>query len=249
MSDEASHESCQQIVFLIDSNPSFWGSNYSAEDAAKAIRLCVLRVLTYFSDYARGKRSNLRWGYKFFDSRSLSHQFERHEFKEFLVNVFEEFEDQVLKRLNESFAQQANAFEQKEQDGGELTSFSKPPAGARCISCAFTNAVHDFQWERPDISSPVRRTRGNNNSLYHDNRTKTRNVMFLLSGCPCNDESISEFTGENSSSFETLEGLKSIVMPSVLYKEFKERRICLQWVNTGNCQQEKVSLSLIHVQA
>lgn len=238
MSDEASRETCRQIVFLIDLNPSFWGSNYCAKDTANAIRLCVLRVLTYFSDYGSGKRSNLRWGYKFFNSRSLSHQFERHEFKEFSVDVFEEFENQVSKRLNESFAQ-VNVLTQNELDGEECSTFSKPPAGAKCISCAFTNTVHDFQWERPDISSPVRRTRGNENSL-HGNGTKTRNVMILLSGCPCDDGSISDFTGEKSSSLTTLDGVKNILMPSVLYNEFKERRICLQWVNIGNVQHEKV---------
>ena len=243
MTDKSSRESFQQIVFLIDSNPSFWGSNNSADHAAKAIRLCVLRLLTYFSDYRKEKRSNLRWGYKIFNSRSLSHQFERNDFKEFLVNEFEEFEDHVSKRLNESFAQQwqENELEPKEQDDAETTTFPKPAGGARCISFVFKNAVHDFQWERPDISSPVRRTRGNNNTLFYlDNRTDTHNVIFLLSGCTYDDYSISEFTGENLSFLGTVEGFKSILMPSVLYKEFEERRICLHWVNISNYQQEEV---------
>lgn len=243
MSDESSQDICRQIVFLIDCNPSFWGSNCCAEDSANAIRLCVLRVLTYFNDNGRGKRSNLRWGYKFFNSRSLSHQFERHEFKDFSVKVFEEFENEVSKRLNESFAQQlqVNTLERNEQDpdGEEISTFSKPPAGAKCISCGFTNAVHDFQWERPDISSPVRTTRGNN-KLGHGNRSKTRNVMFLLSACPCDDDSIADFTGETSSSLRTFDGVKNVLMPSVLYKEFKQRHISLHWINTGNARQEEV---------
>lgn len=241
MSDESSQDVCRQIVFLIDCNPSYWGSDYCAEDAANAIRLCVLRVLTYFNDNGKGTRSNLRWGYKFFNSRSLSHQFERHEFKDFTVEVFEEFESQASKRLNESFAQQlqVNTLEQTEQDpdGKEISTFSKPPAGAKCISCAFTNAVHDFQWERADISSPVRRTRGNN---LLGNRSKTGNVMFLLSACPCDDDSISGFIGESSSSPRTFDVVKNILMPSVLYKEFKQRHISLHWVNTGKAQQEEV---------
>ena len=250
MSDKSSRESFHQIVFLIDSNPSFWGSNYSAEHAAKAIRLCVLRLLTYFSDYRKEKRSSVRWGYKIFNSKSLSHQFERHDFKEFLVNAFEEFEDHVSKRLQESFTQQwqVNELEPREQDDEETTAFSKSPSGARCVSFAFKNAVHDFQWERPDISSPIRRTRGNNNSLfYHNNITNTHNVIFLLSGCPHDDDSISEFTGENLSGLGTFERFKSILMPSALYKEFKERRICLHWVNMGNFQQEEVRVKLFPI--
>lgn len=241
MTDEASEDDCRQVVFLIDSNPSFWGSSYSAVDAANAIRLCVLKVLTHFSDYGKGKRSNLRWGYKLFSSRSLSHHFERHEFKEFSFDVFEEFEKQVSKKLNESFAQQLQRsdFERNAQEGDEFARLTKPPAGAKCISCAFTNAVHDFQWDRPDISSPVRTTRGNAN-LLHSNRTMTWNVMFLLSGCPYDDASIQDFCGESSLSLTTVETLKNILMSSVLYKEFKERHICLQWVNIGITQPEKV---------
>ena len=235
MIDEASQDNCYQVVFLVDSNPSLWGSSYSAENAANAIRLFALRVLVYFSDYRNGKRSNIRWGYKIFTSRSLSHHVERHDFKEFSISVFEDFENQVSKKLNESFAQNA-------QDGNTLPMLSKPPAGAKCICCAFTNAVHDFQWDGPDMSSPVRTTRGNVNSLCSSK--KKRNVMFLLSGCPRDDASIQDFGGEISPALTSLESLKNVLMPSVLYKEFKERQICLQWVNIGNVQPEEVSLCM-----
>lgn len=246
MVDEAPQNICRQVVFLIDSNPSFWGSNCSFEDTSNAIRLCVLKILTYFSNNGRGKRSNLRWGYKFFNSRTLSHQFERHEFKDFSVEVFEDFETEVSKKLNESFAQVSNTLEQHEPDGEKDSSFGKPPAGAKCISCALTNAVHDFQWERPDISSPVRSTRGNNNLLHGNRSSNTRNVMFLLSGCPCNEESISNFTGETSSSLRTFDSVKNILMPPMLFKEFKQRQIYLHWVNVGNDQQEVIILISLH---
>ena len=242
MVDEAPQDICRQIVFLIDCNPSLWGSNCSVEDSSNAIRLCVLKILTYFSNInVRGKRSNLRWGYKLFNSKTLSHQFERHEFKDFSVEVFEEFETEVLKKLNESLAQVSNTLEQNEPDGEKGCSFVKPTAGAKCISCALTNVVHDFQWERPDISSPVRSTRGNNNLLHGNRSSTTRNVMFLLSGCPCDDESISNFTGETSSSLRTFDSVRNILMPSMLFKEFKERHICLHWVNIGNAQQEVIN--------
>ena len=239
MEDEAPQDICRQIVFLIDSNPSFWGSTCSFEDTSNAIRLCVLKILTYFSNNGRGKRSNLRWGYKFFNSRTLSHQFERHEFKDFSVEVFEEFESEVSKKLNETFAQVNNTQHELDEEGD--SSFVKPPAGAKCISCALTNVVHDFQWERPDISSPVRSTRGNNNLLHGNRSSNTRNVMLLLSACPCNDESTSNFTGEASSSQRTFDSVKNILMPSMLFKEFKQRQICLHWVNIGNAKQEVIN--------
>lgn len=243
MTRKVFQDDCDQIVFLIDSNPSFWGSNFSSVEAANAIRLCVLKVLTYFADYGKRKRSSLRWGYKFFSSRSLLHQFERHEFKEFTVTVFEEFETLVCKKLTESFAHdlQGSLVEHNSQDGDESTRRKKAPAAAKCISCAFTNTVHDFQWEKPDLSSPIRRTRENNAESLHGNcRSKTQNVMFLLSGCPSDEFAISYFTGETSSSLATLESLNNILMPPVLNKEFKDRHITLQWINTGNNQYEKV---------
>ena len=242
MTGKVSQDDLDQIVFLIDSNPSFWGSTLSSVEAANAIRLCVLKILTYFADCGKRKRSSLRWGYKFFSSRSLSHQFERHEFKEFTVTVFEEFETLVCKRFNESFSHdlQGSLVEHNSQDGDESTRHKKAPAAAKCISCAFTNTVHDFQWEKPDLSSPIRRTRDNAKSLPGNCKSKTQNVMFLLSGYPSDEFAISYFTGENSSSVATLESLNNILMPPVLNKEFKDRNITLQWVNTGNGQYEKV---------
>ncbi|XP_068692520.1 treslin-like [Montipora foliosa] len=230
MAGKSTQDNCFQLVFLIDSNPAFWGPNYSAVDASNAIVLWVMRVLNYFNDYDKRKRSNLRWGYHFFTSRSLSHHVERRDFSEFSMGVFEEFEKHASKKFSDSFPQSHAT-----SDLEETVAFTKPPAGAKSISCAFTNAMHDFQWDGPDTNSPVRRTQHN-----VINR-KTRNVLFLLSGCPCDDASIRDFRGEGLGALTSLESLRNILMPSVLYNEFKEHDICLQWVNIGDIPSEKNS--------
>lgn len=225
MTDESSPSNCYQVVFLVDSNPSLWATR-SPEEAVNTVLLWVLKVLAYFNDHGKGKRSNLRWGYKFFSSRSFSSHVERHDLKEFSLAVFEEFEKHLSKKLDESFAQQTQSV--LGQQDGEAVALAKPPAGAKCISCAFTNVVHDFQWNGAGISSPVRTTRGNANLLSNRN---TRNVLFLLTGCPCDDSSVEDFGGGIASALTSAESFKNFVMPSVLYREFKELHICLHWVN------------------
>ena len=231
-----------QIVFLVDSNPSFWGHKSKAEYARSTIRLCVLKLLNYFSNLVKWKQTTLRWGYKFFVSNSLSHHFERHEFKEFSINAFEEFENLVLKKLDESFRRHGEHEQNKnhvheniDRDNDEVSSSKNPPVGAKCVSCALTNTVHDFQWIKPDVSSPVKiKSRGNLVSG-DDNSEGTRNIVFLLSFCPCDDVSISSFIGENA---VTLDSFNNLIMPAVLFKEFKERcNIRLFWVNIGSLQQ------------
>lgn len=220
-----------QVLFLIDLNPSFWRPRYSAKDATSAVVLCALKVLSYFNDYGRRQLSTLRWGYQFFSSKTLSHHIERREFKEFATVVFEEFENDVSKMFNDCFSQNHTT------DRGEAC--TKPPAGAKNISCAFANATHDFQWDGPDTSSPLTSRQTPRNII---NR-KIRNIVFLLSDCPCDDASIEEFTGESLSALISLEGLKNILIPSVLHKELKKHDICLQWVSTGDVQWGKVRTS------
>lgn len=210
-----------QVIFLIDLNPASWRPRYSAKDATSAVVLWALKVLSYFNDYGKRKLSTLRWGYQFFSSRTLSHHIERRDFKEFTTDFFEEFENEVSKKFNDCFSQNHTI------DRGEAC--TKLPAGAKNISCAFANATHDFQWDGPDTSSPLSSRKTQRNVISR----KTRNIVFLLSDCPWHDASIEEFTGESLSALMSLEGLKNILIPSVLHEELKKHEICLQWVSTG----------------
>jgi len=204
-----------QVIFLIDLNPASWRPRYSAKDASSAVVLWALKVLTYFNDYGKRKLSTLRWGYQFFSSRTLSHHIEGRDFKEFTTVVFEEFGNYVSKKFNDCFSQN-HTIDRRE-------ACTKLPAGAKNISCAFANATHDFQWDGPDTSSPLSSRQTQRNIISR----KIRNIVFLLSDCPNHDASIEE------SALISQEGLKNILIPSVLHEELKRHDICLQWVSTG----------------
>ena len=204
-----------QVIFLIDLNPASWRPRYSAKDASSAVVLWALKVLTYFNDYGKRKLSTLRWGYQFFSSRTLSHHIEGRDFKEFTTVVFEEFGNYVSKKFNDCFSQN-HTIDRRE-------ACTKLPAGAKNISCAFANATHDFQWDEPDTSSPLSSRQTQRNIISR----KIRNIVFLLSDCPNHDASIEE------SALISQEGLKNILIPSVLHEELKRHDICLQWVSTG----------------
>jgi hypothetical protein len=67
------------------------------------LRLIILSYLSFENRNNEGqkrpKASSLKWGYKFFDSRSHSLKVEKYSFKELKLKHFEEFEREIQKRI------------------------------------------------------------------------------------------------------------------------------------------------------
>lgn len=62
---------------------------------------------------------------------------------------------------------------------------------------------------------------GNNNLFYGNRLLNICNVMFLLSGCFCNEELIFNFIGEILLFLRMFDSVKNILMFLMLFKEFK----------------------------
>jgi len=202
MTTQNSQEDYLQVVFLIDENSSYDFAENSSKCASQSIPLCVLRILSFFNSRYK---SRFQWGYKFYNSASLTHQYERHSFQEFTISEFENFEKNAQSRLCDSSTRSSST-------------------ACKCLTCALTEVLHDFQWESNDFNSPLKLTRG---------KTSTRvkqNVVFLMTSCPKSSESLEVFLGR---SLESGESFQSSVMSDALFKEFVDiYRINLYWIDT-----------------
>jgi len=216
MTNRTSQSDHLQAVFLIDENTTRISQGNSREQASKCVSLCVLRILSYFKELRCPRFSSLHWGFKFYSSTSLTHRCERHNFKDFCVSEFENFE----KILNSRFkkAQQQNSL--------CATSSSTTFAKSKSLTCALTDVIHDFQWDTSDINSPLRTTRRSNPA----HSRKRHNVVFLLTSCPKSYQSLEEFVGR---SVEPSEEFQSAVMSQALVREFVDiYGIKLYWIDT-----------------
>ena len=219
-----------QCAFLIDVNAENLLNDIKPSELSNAIRLCALRILTYFSDKLGKGNSNLRWGYKFYNSGAITHLYERHEFREFRVEYFEEFEQDICKRLDESLDKEIQVKNSDIQDGGVHVSSCQKPSPAKCLTCALTDLVHDFEWEQPEISSPFKRPRRVSQTNDVNNNSST-NFVFLFSWCPCSKGLMSSFCDR---SIKSCENFRNVVLPSALHKKFRGNcKISLLWVDTG----------------
>lgn len=216
-----------QCAFLIDVNAENLLNEIKPFELSNAIRLCTLRILTYFCDKFGWGTSNLRWGYKFYNSRAITHLYERHEFKEFKAEYFEEFELDICKRLEESFDKESQL--QNIQHGDVRESSGQKPYPSKCLNCALTDLIHDFEWERPDITSPFKRS--GRVSQTEDAKNRNSNFVFLFTWCPCSKKLMTSFCNR---SIKSCDDFQNVVLPTALFKKFRgDCNISLLWVDTG----------------
>ena len=220
-----------QCAFLIDVNAENASNEIEPLELSNAIRLCILRILTYFSDQIDKNTSHLRWGYKFYNSRVITHVYERHEFKEFKAEYFEEFEQDVCKRIDESFDKETELIQNSNVPDGELRQSSgQNPSPSKCLSCALTDIVHDFEWERPEITSPFKRSR-RSSQTEDANKNFCSNFVFLFTWCPCGKNLMASFCDR---SIKSCEDFRNVVLPTALYRKFRGNcKLSLLWVDTG----------------
>ncbi|XP_001628252.2 treslin [Nematostella vectensis] len=215
-----------QIVFLIDENSACLEDETQLNKSSNSVRLCVLQILTYLHQQQSEHSRKFKWGFKFYNSRSLKQRYERHNFNDFCVSSFEEFENDVCYRFEEVFRKKDKVthYEKDDYEAEEKASTVKTTA-AKCLACALTDLVHDFQWENTDILSPIK---GSRNVDVHTK--STRNVVFIISSCPSSKEDLVEFCGNE---IRRCEDFVSCVMSSALLREFSNvYKIALNWIDS-----------------
>ena len=221
-----------QAVFLVDI------STLRARESKgeQAISLCIFRILNFLNSQRRpvdhkskAKRKALRWGFKLFD---LDEQIGRVEsgvtgFQEFKLKSFQEFE-KCLNSVSQLTQNPPAATKCPQGQRGKKASASSTYP-AQCLSKRLTEALYDFQWEMPDIASPVKGRKW----LSHEDEDNS-NFVFLISRVPCDKQSLRHYCNKVVMDKDVF--VESF-MPQALRKQFyAQRKIRLHWIDTGRYQ-------------
>lgn len=218
-----------QVVFLIDVFSQTLHENESDYTCRiKRISLPCFRLLSHFASICKERIKNskrktaasgLRWGYKFYNSRSLSTKVETYSWRDFKIRHFEDFEGALSGR-----------FENILTSSRLKKSASSNNSPAVCLNRALTELLYDFQWEKPDITSPVKVTRSH--SRLENSVQQTRNFVLLLSECPHNVEELETFCQQKNSDSEFW--ISSIIPPALFLKFHQTSKLTIHWVDTSN---------------
>lgn len=228
-----------KVVFLIDVRSFVRGDHANHRKTQTLIQQSVLKLLTYFSCKVQHDSKNLQWGYKFYNSKQRKGA--KQNFRDFDLKSFEEFESDLVSRfMHSSFKTDgltpAEATDVFVDGAGAINSEDDvDPSDALCN--VLTEMVYDFQWDRPDLRSPVKMTRvkllkkpllSKFNNTKHDLDPPQHKFVFLYSDCP-------HTLGDVLNFGDCLQNSRSLLrsfLSNHMYKKFHENlNIRLFWID------------------
>nr|XP_010592134.1 LOW QUALITY PROTEIN: treslin [Loxodonta africana] len=213
---------CHKVMLLLD----------TAGGAARQspVRRAALRLLTYLS--CRFGLARVHWAFKFFDSQGARSRPSRvSDFRELGARSWEDFEEELEARLGDP------------THGAHLPG---PAPRATHTHGALMETLLDYQWDRPEITSPTKpflRSRGRR-LLDVESEAKEAetalggfvNAVFLLAPCPRSQRELLQFVSGCEAQAQRLPPTPKQVMEKLLPKRVQEvmiaRKITLYWVDT-----------------
>lgn len=192
-----------------------------------AIKYTCLKFLTYFGT------TRTRWGYKFYSSNGLARQrMEKRPFCQFNLDSFQDFEDELVRRF-ERYKQACDAIDRNPP--GLLPTEKDPPCSI--LRAAVTQVVSEYQWDAPNIASPVKVKSGKRRSepAPQLSANEMGNYVFNISLCPRSESDLAKFLGTPCTNMDIAHDL----MPTTLRRLFL-KSICakLVWVDTGSLSRQ-----------
>ncbi|XP_052797062.1 treslin-like [Mya arenaria] len=206
-----------QIVFLIDTDIDECFGN-SITKLSNSICLTCLRLLHFLSSQNEKKgtvkksklqHTPIKWSYKFFNSKTCATKLESHKLYDLKLKYFEEFENEVQRRYESSGT-------------GKVQSSAIKPSDS--IHLALMQLLADFQWESPDLTSPLK---GRKNKKEAQLSYK---YAVLFTRCPKTASELKRFTGKQVPDADVF---LDTLLPGSLYEQFcKVNKISLYFVDT-----------------
>lgn len=235
----------QNVVFAIDVDYRQEEINSTTNAYQNHLKHWILRVLLSLGHkYGLEK---VRWGYKFFYSRNVKSATlisRGSDFKELQEKVFSDFEEELLVK----FSLKGKSPRSRER------SHKLKPSPASCVQNALKEILLDFQWDRPDLTSPTKVTlrprrssrNGRNIPLQdYDMLSHDRNVLFVISECPRSKAELDDYLSIRSVDSRHYRDIHEQVLPKGLIDMLMQRKVVLHWADSGIL---KVSGALIDFQ-
>ncbi|XP_038078627.1 treslin-like [Patiria miniata] len=220
-----------KVAFLIDARRRITPTDKPIEvdTFSRGVRLCVLKLLSYFThvrDDSQRAIANLRWGFKVFHSYDYP-PCKRDYLKQLSLKNFQDFEDQLSGDL-EGLALSVR---------GKRAPKTPQVLTATSLRQALDDVIHDFQWDGPDVCSPVKRSAAP--SPRKASRSQGSNLLskcvFLMMPCPVSRSGLEEFCdfGPDDPLPRTSEFLEMILPASGSQQIFQDQKIALFWIDTS----------------
>ncbi|EHB18456.1 hypothetical protein GW7_08820 [Heterocephalus glaber] len=213
---------CHKVMLLLDTA----GGAVLQSSARRA----ALRLLTYLG--CRFGLARVHWAFKFFDSQGARGRPSRtSDFRELGTLSWDYFEEELEARL-----------------GGLAPGAHLPGPAARAshMHSALMETLLDYQWDRPEITSPTKPILRSSGRRLLDAESEAKeaesalgglvNAVFLLAPCPHSQRELVQFVSGCEAQAQRLPPTPKQVMEKLLPRRVQEvmvaRKITFFWVDT-----------------
>lgn len=222
------------LVFVIDVDFADGDSGVHLDAKNYFVKRGILQILLHFR-YKYGFEK-VRWGYRFFQSktgRNTGLVSRISDFKELRHKTFEDFEIE----FDAKFGVEVNVCSQRKHS----------PSQSASVQNAIKETLLDFEWDRPDITSPTklslrprksRRTGDPSVSQVDDTSSNGRNVVFIVSKCPHSRTQLLEYLSLVNSDINT--DVAEHIMSRGLRDMLIQRQVVLNWIDSRSHLQVSI---------